>query len=135
MTRRLALGLGGPMRGLPALGRHRLVYLAGEAQGRVALFEVVPGALVTGSAPPGADVSFTLRLHNERGASHLHRTRAQAAPDGRYELRLPYATDGRAASSIRAAGAYRIRCGERSSRLDVSEEDVIEGRALSGPSC
>ena len=135
MAQRLALGLGGPMRGMPALARHRLVYLAGEGQRRVALFEVVPGALVTGSAPAGTEVNFALRLDNGRGVSRWYRAQAQASPAGRYELRLPYATDTGAASSLRAGGPYRIRCGDLLSRLAVSEEDVVEGRALAGPSC
>lgn len=137
MTRRLALGLGGAsqMRGLPALARHRMVYLVGEANRRVALFEVVRGALVTGSAPPGEDLSFELKLRNEPGVSRLYRARTQASSDGRYQLRLPYATDARAASSVRATGPYRVRCGDRSWELAVSEDDVLEGRALDGPSC
>ena len=135
MTKRLALGLGARMRGMPALARHRLVYLAGEAQRRVALFEVVPGALVTGSAPAATAVSFALRLHNERGPSLWYRAQAQASASGRYELRLPYATETGAATSIHAAGRYRIRCGDHSSRLTVSEDDVTEGRELAGPSC
>jgi dolichyl-diphosphooligosaccharide--protein glycosyltransferase len=137
MTWRLSLLLGSasPAGDVPALGRHRLVYLAGEPRSRVALFEVVPGARVTGSAPPGQELSFELLLRTEAGAPRLYRATARASSDGRYVLRLPYSTETPVHSSVAGVGKYQVRCADLAAELALSEGDVQEGRAAAGPSC
>jgi hypothetical protein len=139
------LGNGAPAAsgsGSPALARHRLVW-AGDLSGRprdlqepapdrVAVFEIVPGAWITGEASPGASVGFELALVSGAGRSS-YRARTQASPDGRYAIRLPYPTDVPVSPSVRAAGAYRVRSGGRTAELEVREADVRAGATLTGP--
>jgi dolichyl-diphosphooligosaccharide--protein glycosyltransferase len=141
----LRLGNGMPAAdgaGSPALARHRLCWvgdrsgrpreLTAPAPDRVAVFEIVAGALVTGAAPPGARVSVELEL--QAGAGRLwYRARAQASPEGRYEIRLPYPTDREVSREVRAAGVYRVRSGGRSAGLELREEEVRAGARVPGP--
>jgi asparagine N-glycosylation enzyme membrane subunit Stt3 len=129
-------------RASPALGRHRLIWLAdlsgrardvqSPARDRVALFEIVPGAWVTGAARPGERVRFELPLR--AGAGQVwYRAHAEASADGRYQLRLPYPTDLPVSREVRAAGVYRVKAGGRSAAFELRETDVRAGATLSGP--
>jgi asparagine N-glycosylation enzyme membrane subunit Stt3 len=134
------LGAAGP--GSAAFGRHRLVWVE-DAPGRpqpretptldrVAVFELVPGALVEGEAPPGARVEAELRLRC--GSGHLrYAAVTKAGSDGRYVLRLPYATNLPASPAVSAVGAYRVRTGGRSAALAVPDADVRAGATVAGP--
>jgi len=137
---------------VPALARHRLVYHARSGPGSalraappdmsVAVFEIVPGARVEGTAAPGSIVEARLRITTRVGRHilprarepliYLARTRADA--QGRYALTLPYATDAPFSDSVRVAPSYLLRSRERSEPLVVSETDVRAGTALEGPS-
>jgi dolichyl-diphosphooligosaccharide--protein glycosyltransferase len=135
MTRRLAvvrqeggaLGFNGA-----GLGRHRLVYLADDADlerpagqpvWRVAVYEIVAGARVVGSALADQEVRFEQMLRLPGQPPILHVASARADSRGRYELRLPYPNEG----------GYVVRMGQTRSTLRVSEADVREGRTLEGP--
>jgi hypothetical protein len=134
------LGSAGP--DAPALARHRLVWIRALPGGtreprtnlvdRVAVFEIVPGALVEGEAAPGALVRAELVVASQLGRIR-YRAEAQAAAGGRYALRLPYATD-RAAGEVGATGPYRLSSGDRSAPLAVREADVRAGATVGGPS-
>jgi hypothetical protein len=124
------------------LGRHRLIWVAdlsgrardvqAPAPDRVALFEIVPGAWVTGRARPGERVRFELPLR--AGAGQIwYRAHAETAADGRYELRLPYPTDAPVSREVRAAGVYRVEAGGRSAAFELREADVRAGATLRGP--
>ena len=128
--------------GAPALARHRLLW-AGDLSGRprdveapardrVAVFEIVPGARVAGAAPPNATVRFELALSAGHGRT-WYRTRAEASPAGRYELRLPYPTDVPVSGQVRALSEYRVRCGTQSAALELHEADVRAGATVHGP--
>lgn len=123
----------------PGLERHRLVYesvldsrrrASGRSEFRV--FEHVPGALVTGRAPPGSDVRVSLGYESNRGRRGRYVSATTADSDGRYQLRVPYATRG-AAGSIALDRAYRISASGEVHSLVVDEADVQSGAEVAGP--
>jgi dolichyl-diphosphooligosaccharide--protein glycosyltransferase len=121
----------------PAFERHRLVY---ETRGQpwspaepfFKLFEHVAGARVEGLAPPGSAVRFELDLETNQGRRFTWLATARAGADGRYGLRLPYATRG-APPAVQSAAAYRVQAAGASGELALDERDVQEGRAVIGP--
>jgi asparagine N-glycosylation enzyme membrane subunit Stt3 len=129
--------------GAPALARHRLIWV-GDRSGRprdrerpaidrVAIFEIVPGALVEGAATPGSRVGISLEL--EVGGGKLgYRAGTVASESGRYQLRLPYATDEAASREVRAVGVYLLESGGHRAELEVREAEVRAGAVLVGPS-
>ncbi|HEX5068021.1 MAG TPA: STT3 domain-containing protein [Myxococcota bacterium] len=124
---------------VPALAQHRLVF---ETLGRdfgdpeappvYKLFERVAGAEVSGRAAPGAPLEVALSLRTNRGRAFLYQTQVAAGADGRYRVRLPYATDGGPAA-VTTAPYYRFACGDEVRGLVVGERAVQEGLALRGP--
>jgi len=115
--------------GVPALERHRLVYefatRKGPDPGR-ALFKVfqhVAGARIRGRASPGSEVRARLPLVSPAGRHFEYASRTRADAEGRYELRVPYAS----------AEPYRLRCGRDEGVLRVTEAAVLQGRKLTGP--
>jgi hypothetical protein len=98
---------------------------AGEPPWGVAVYEVVPGAEVTGSAPPGAAVRFELPIALAGGASTRFRATTRAGDDGRYAIRLPQPS---------ASAPYRVSAGGESASFPLAEADVREGRRVAGPS-
>jgi asparagine N-glycosylation enzyme membrane subunit Stt3 len=130
LATRLALSPGVP---LPALSRHRLVFVADDSDlarepGRrpwtVAVYEVVQGARIVGRAPAASRVSFELSLPVGSGPPLRYRASAAVAATGDYEIRLPYPSED----------GYVVQSGPRSETLVLSEADVREGRTVSGPS-
>jgi dolichyl-phosphooligosaccharide-protein glycotransferase len=127
----------------PALARHRLIWvgdLSGQpravgepAPDRVAIFEIVPGAWIEGTAAPGAWVGFELTLA-VAGGDVRYRAHTKASAEGRYALRLPYPTDEPVSSDVRAAGPYRVRSGTARREFELREEDVRAGATVGGPS-
>jgi len=124
---------------VPALERHRLVF---ETLGRdfrdaqapplYKLFERVEGADVSGEAGPGRRIEIALSLHTNRGRSLVYETQVAADAQGRYRVRLPYATDGGPAS-LTTAPYYRFACGGEVRGLIVGERAVEEGLPVRGP--
>lgn len=116
-----------------ALARHRLVFLTddtdlarapGQSAFRVAVYEIVPGALVVGRAPGAEFVEFTLLVRVPGRPSLRYAARAPVDASGRYEIHLPYPTDE----------GYTVRSGSRRASLTLSLADVREGRTVAGPS-
>ncbi len=113
------------------LGRHRLVHLAddvdperpGEPPRRVAVYEIVAGARVVGTAPAGETIRFELRLRLPDRGAVFYSASARADASGRYALRLPYPSEA----------GYTLRMGSARRSLPVAEADVREGRTLEGP--
>jgi asparagine N-glycosylation enzyme membrane subunit Stt3 len=138
IARRLVLTRSGgtlrfPGRPPEALSRHRLVFVAddsvlprlrGEPSWIAAVYEIVPGARVLGSAPGERRVSFDLALPLSDGEPLRYHAEAAVADSGRYEIRLPYATQA----------GYAMRAGARHGSLVLSEADVQEGRTVVAPS-
>jgi hypothetical protein len=116
-----------------ALARHRLVFLTddtdlarrpGENPFRVAVYEIVPGALVVGRAPGEEFVEFVLLVRVPGRPTLRYAARAAVDATGRYEIRLPYPSDE----------GYTVRSGSRRASLRLSLADVREGRTVAGPS-
>jgi len=124
---------------VPALARHRLVYesrqiptAGADGPAIYKVYEVVRGALVVGRGRPGAEIDIALALRTNRNRVIEWATRASVAADGRYEVRLPYATLG-GAPATQTAQAYQFTCDGRTQTLVVNEEQVLQGRVVSGP--
>ena len=88
------------------------------------MYELVPGAEVSGRAPAGAVVRFELAVALAGRPPIPSRASARAGADGRYALRLPQPSDGE---------PYQVRTGNEAAALVLSEADVREGRSVAGP--
>lgn len=123
----------------PPLERHRLVYESRSWGGEPVdnpplyrIFEHVTGARLTGVAEPGATVDAELTLSSGRPRSLVYRARARADARGRFELRVPYATQG-APRGVRVLSPYVLRCRGVETRIEVPEAAVREGSEVDAP--
>ena len=135
-----APGPDGAMQELPALTRHRLVYVTAfhDPLRRMpphvlGVFEVVPGAHVEGRAAPGARVEASLPLAAAGGFSHVWRAFTHADERGRWTLRLPYGTDGVPGGAIRVGRRYTLSADGARAELVLPESAVGEGARVVGP--
>jgi hypothetical protein len=108
----------------PAAHDHlRLRWAAGDA---AKLFEYVAGARVSGSgAPPGSEVLVRVDLDVE-GRGWMWFAGARADDGGGFELRVPYATDGRLPGNVRVRRAA-LRAGDRAIDLTIPGPAVEAG--------
>jgi hypothetical protein len=115
---------GKPAERVPALARHRLIFDAdvawGPSQGRrpsYKIFEIVPGATLTGRARPGAEVRGELRCDAGRhGRINASTGEARAGADGRYQLVVPIRT------TCRPRNAEPPTSAQRRTRVAVSRD-------------
>ncbi len=124
----------------PGLARHRLVYespldtiWAGIGRSEFRVFEHVAGARLVGEAAPGAVVVARLGYTSNRGRRGRFESRATAGPDGRYEIRVPYANRG-APPGVQADPSYAVSAGGRVVPVPVLERDVRSGARVDVPS-
>jgi dolichyl-diphosphooligosaccharide--protein glycosyltransferase len=124
---------------VPALARHRLVYESDRVpkegfpdEPTFKVFEYVAGARISGRAPPETNIEVQLSLWTNRGRHRVHRASAVADAQGRYALRLPYATRG-GPPSVRTHASYTISCWRDSKPLVVDESAVRTGTEIAGP--
>jgi asparagine N-glycosylation enzyme membrane subunit Stt3 len=100
----------------------------------VRIFELVPGALLTGSATPATQVRARITISNP--LTQEERTIAYATmtdQDGRFSLRVPYATGGpvsEAPGTIVVKGTYTVEWDDQTQSVEVSEEEVKAGREV-----
>jgi asparagine N-glycosylation enzyme membrane subunit Stt3 len=98
------------------------------------VFERVPGARLTGRAEPGAYVTAELPLRTNRGRRLTWRSRTLAGRDGRYELRVPYATTAKdAESGVRAAAPCRLTVNAVAVEVSLPEAAVLSGDVVEAP--
>jgi len=123
----------------PGLARHRLLWESplgpspqAPPSSELRIFEYVRGAAVGGDARPGAQVRALLRYESNRGRRGVYETTVLADEDGRYLLRLPYATKG-ATAGVATDNAYVLRADGRTARLAISERAVLDGLTVEGP--
>lgn len=97
--------------GVKGLARYRLVHLS--ADGTTAVFTVVPGATITGTAPANTsvDVATTVQVGTE---TFTYRRMVQPSADGNYEVTVPY------------PGEYQVD----SATVSVSESNVTNGETV-----
>jgi asparagine N-glycosylation enzyme membrane subunit Stt3 len=102
----------------------------------VKIFEAVEGARLVGSAPGAFEIEAQLVVQARTTGRHFeYRTRARPTREGRFELIVPYATQGLDPSTeIAALGPYAIRVVEAPGRAaaPAGQADVSLDRIRSG---
>ncbi len=126
---------------LPALAGFRLIYESrrivlenqpeqvGRTPAAYKVFEHVPGAILTGSAPPDTRVQCGLRLTTNRNRALTWIAETLADANGHYSIRVPYATETDAAQA-RASGLVEVRTANGTISVAVPEAAVREGRTI-----
>ena len=120
-----------------ALGTYRLLYESANTYlypgtGEVShfkIFERVPGALISGSGPVGGTVELELPINSPIGRILTYRDRTTVGADGRFTLRVPYATTV-SSGILRPLDDYRVRVAGQSLRVRVSEDDIYGERRV-----
>lgn len=105
-------------------------------QGRISaaqLYRRVAGARLVGRARPGTSVQLYLPLLTNRGRPFVYRVDTTAAADGRFELRLPYATTKATRDLTGTRGPLRLRAEGREVQLKVDEAAVERGAIVKVP--
>jgi asparagine N-glycosylation enzyme membrane subunit Stt3 len=122
------------------LAHHRLIYetpaldgTRGEARSYYKLYELVIGARVEGSAPPGTRVEARLRLSAEPKGELLFLAVAEAGASGRYALTVPYPNEP-FSEGMRSADSYTLVSALGETSFRVSEAAVRGGEVVEGPS-
>jgi dolichyl-diphosphooligosaccharide--protein glycosyltransferase len=120
-------------------GQHRLIYESEPMTlerypKRISLkvFEYVSGARLTGRAPPGTWVEVRLSLRTNRDRDLQYRNAVDADADGRYALRLPYATSG-GPPAVRTNLYYAVVCWRDRKEVSIDEASVRSGADVAGP--
>jgi hypothetical protein len=98
----------------------------------VKLFEVVAGAHLVGTAPPGAQVQAKLDLHATASRHRFQYHRSVTADDsGHYDLVVAYPTTADSTSDVLAAGTYNLVVeGSEPKRVMVAPGDVVAGKTV-----
>lgn len=97
------------------------------------LYRRVAGARLVGRARPGASVQLYLPLLTNRGRPFVYRVDITAAADGRFELRLPYATTPATRELTGTRGPLRLRADGREVQLKVDQSAVERGSIVTVP--
>lgn len=94
------------------------------------LFEVVPGAVVTGTTTPGAAVTVGGVIRTASGRVFNYADSVTADAVGRFEIVLPYASGAQRFSEVSAPEGFRVTVGNAAGTVKVSEDDILAGRRL-----
>ncbi|OPY30763.1 MAG: Dolichyl-monophosphooligosaccharide--protein glycosyltransferase AglB [Methanocella sp. PtaU1.Bin125] len=123
-------GLGGqdPLGNVTSGLRHYRMVYANEGADPVVVFEKVPGAVITGNAPPGSRVTLTLNVSWGDG-SRDYCSYATADQDGAYRFTVPYAT-GAAAGPVTTGAHYVVSAGGAKTDVSVTEDAVQKGTTI-----
>lgn len=115
------------------LSHYRLIYESGTTAIKspdikyVKIFEYVKGATLSGRANDG-DVVVTLDIVTNQGRTFTY-SRQAAAVNGRYEINVPYPTQG-GGYATGALSGYVVQNGNTARMVYVTEEDVQDGRRI-----
>ena len=100
-----------------------------EYSGYAKVFEYVEGARITGSAPPGTNVTLNNTIKTNIGRTIQYKQVADS--NGTYVFIVPYSTLGPIQGETRfdtgPVGPYSLTAGNVSKQIDVAEKDVLEG--------
>jgi asparagine N-glycosylation enzyme membrane subunit Stt3 len=118
---------------ISGLGRHRVVFVAPSQRGGAWLYEIVPGAIVIGSAVPGSLVTLQARLIASSGQRLIWTARMDADETGQFRFRVPYATVDAPESGVTPEGPYRLRRRQGLSTIDVTEASIRNGATVMAP--
>ncbi|MDY7230578.1 STT3 domain-containing protein [Hyalangium rubrum] len=117
----------------PASAHFQLVYDSLEQRRKTPVsaarvFQVVPGAVLTGHGPPGETVTASLRLRNHHGRTFEYVRKARVDPSGRFELRVAYPTEGTPwVAPHDVGGSYALSLGTRTLSVTVPRAAVESG--------
>lgn len=92
------------------------------------VFELVKGAQISGSAPPGSQVSISAQIETPR-RSFIYSDSVQADDAGRFTFLVPYSTGVHKHSDIKAS-SYLLRSGTAQAVINVSNEQVLQGASI-----
>ncbi len=95
-----------------------------KAPGMFKVWERVPGALLTGSGPPGEPITVRARVVTNRQRGIEWSSSGTCDSDGRFALRVPYSTD---LGGVHVVGAVRLSCAGLEAKVSVSESAVRSG--------
>ncbi|MGC9514502.1 STT3 domain-containing protein [Methanocrinis sp.] len=120
------------------LGHFRLIYESESFAGlkcptsEVKVFERVEGAKIAGDAPSEKPMGVVLEMVSNQGRRFQYYNSAMPE-DGRYEITVPYPTDGR--GETHSVGPYLVGpvedfAGGVFMNVEVGEEDVLSGRVV-----
>ncbi|OPY49679.1 MAG: Dolichyl-monophosphooligosaccharide--protein glycosyltransferase AglB [Methanosaeta sp. PtaU1.Bin112] len=123
---------------LEALQHYRLVHESENTitagQKFVKTFEHVPGAVVSGNAPPGTKVIAAVPIMTNQNRAFLYQQSNTTDADGRFILVLPYSTEGPIATGTnfdtKPMSAYQLSVGDKTYELKVPEEYVLSGDVI-----
>ncbi|MHC1631774.1 MAG: oligosaccharyl transferase, archaeosortase A system-associated [Methanotrichaceae archaeon] len=117
---------------LEALKHYRLVHesqspVTSDGQKYVKIFEHVPGAEITGSAPSGTKVTISVPIMTNQNRTFLYKQ--STVSDGEFSLVVPYSTEGPASWSTKfdtgPLGPYRLIVGDEMYDVRIPEEMVM----------
>jgi dolichyl-diphosphooligosaccharide--protein glycosyltransferase len=120
------------------LGHFRLIYESKTPAGlyfsvsEVKVFEQVPGAKITGTTPYDKPMGMILEIRSNQGRRFQYFNSAMPV-DGHYEITVPYSTEDR--YGTHSVGPYLLGpvedvTGGEAVEIEVSEEDVLQGRVI-----
>ena len=102
--------------------------------GYVKIFEYVEGAVLTGKAAPGEVVELTLTLQTNQNRTFNYVQSTEADASGNFAFRVPYSTtgpiNGETNFAVKPMGNYTISAGSSEGTVNVSEEDVLNGKTV-----
>jgi dolichyl-diphosphooligosaccharide--protein glycosyltransferase len=111
--------------------------IAESDTGYVKIFEYVPGATISGTAPPNTTATLSIPILTNQGRTFEYVQTATVTPDGTFTLIAPYSTDGAIAPSdggtwfdTMPSDMYTVTTAIGSFPVSVSEADVLAGNMI-----
>ncbi len=108
--------------------------IAESDTGYVKIFEYVPGAKITGTAPPNSTATISIPILTNQGRTFEYVQTATATPDGTFTLIAPYSTDeppeGAQFGYTIPSDLYTVTTAIGSYPVSVSEADVLAGNVI-----
>lgn len=89
------------------------------------VYEIVEGARISGSAPPGSRVDLSAQIETPR-RTFVYSDSVQADSTGRFTFLAPYSTEAHKYSEVRAS-SYLLRTSTSQTVVKVSNEQVLQG--------
>ncbi|MDV0445193.1 hypothetical protein MmiAt1_07500 [Methanimicrococcus sp. At1] len=102
--------------------------------GYVKIFEYVEGAVIKGTAAPNETVDLTLTIQTNQNRIFNYNQSVKADADGSFSFTVPYSTTGPKTGetnfAVKPIGSYTVKYGAAEERVDVSEDDILNGRTV-----
>jgi len=106
----------------------------GTQTGFIKMFEYVPGATITGSAPDGVAVSISLPIQTNIGRTFSYTQ--STTSNGTYSFVVPYSTEGPVLDGTHTkfdttpVSGYSITAGNVTKTVQVGEDAVMDGKVI-----